>query len=293
MISGRSGLARISCIYNNQAGLFIADSTRSRRLAGVWYSSLSLADYDRDSDLDLALAGEDSAGGKYFQLYINDIPRQNTAPSSPAGLSAVQTDTSEIQFSWNEAADAEGGRLSYNIRIGATAEEEDILAGHSDLTSGRRKTAALGNAQLNTSWKIRGLSAGIYYWSVQAIDGNYEGSTWAVEKQFIITSDWQASRSADLPYTPADYLGSNSPNPFNASTMIGYGLKKEGDAALTIYTLNGELIKTLINKGLNAGHHSAVWDGTDENGISVPSGIYLYSLKVNHFIQTKIMMMLK
>jgi hypothetical protein len=73
----------------------------------------------------------------------------------------------------------------------------------------------------------------------------------------------------------------NFPNPFNPETTIFYELQKQSKVGLSIFNMKGQKVKTLINRTLQAGEYRTVWDGKDENGQSVSSGIYLYKLNVN------------
>lgn len=72
----------------------------------------------------------------------------------------------------------------------------------------------------------------------------------------------------------------NYPNPFNSSTTILFSIEHfDKNTLITIYNFNGQIIKTLINKKLETGPHQIVWDGTDDSGNSVSSGIYFYKMK--------------
>ncbi len=83
---------------------------------------------------------------------------------------------------------------------------------------------------------------------------------------------------------PSEYtLAQNYPNPFNPETTISFSLKETGYVNLTIYNMNGQIIRTLAAKQYNAGMHSCNWDGRDNNGKTVPSGVYLYKIKVNGY----------
>jgi len=75
-------------------------------------------------------------------------------------------------------------------------------------------------------------------------------------------------------------LTGNYPNPFNTSTKIKFTtVDTDKNTNITIYNLNGQKIKTLINKKLYDGKHSVVWDGTNDSGNTVSSGIYFYKMK--------------
>lgn len=74
---------------------------------------------------------------------------------------------------------------------------------------------------------------------------------------------------------------SNYPNPFNPSTTINFSIKNDSNVELSIYNLKGQKIKTLAHNDFTKGPHSIVWNGDDESGKSVSSGIYYYKLKIN------------
>ena len=78
---------------------------------------------------------------------------------------------------------------------------------------------------------------------------------------------------------PDDYvLQANYPNPFNPSTHISYYLKQTQSAKITIYNTLGQAIKSFDIEP-TSGWHTLTWDGRDQNGVRVPSGIYLYQLR--------------
>jgi hypothetical protein len=75
--------------------------------------------------------------------------------------------------------------------------------------------------------------------------------------------------------TPKSFgLLKNYPNPFNASTIIQYEIEKPGFVNLVIFDVLGKKVKTMVSKDHNAGNYQIHWDGTDESGNSIPSGIY-------------------
>jgi len=88
-------------------------------------------------------------------------------------------------------------------------------------------------------------------------------------------------------------LDQNYPNPFNPTTTISFALPKAGKVQLSVFNLLGQEVKTLVSGDLAAGNQSVVWDGTNEHGQSVASGIYFYRIAAGDFSQTKKMMMLK
>jgi hypothetical protein len=78
--------------------------------------------------------------------------------------------------------------------------------------------------------------------------------------------------------TPSTFsLGQNYPNPFNATTQIDFRTSG-GEVSLAVYDITGALVKTLVDGSLEAGSHSIIWNGKDNSGSDVASGIYFYRL---------------
>lgn len=88
-------------------------------------------------------------------------------------------------------------------------------------------------------------------------------------------------------------LSQNYPNPFNANTQIVFALPKSGRATLEIFNLLGQKVNTLVNEYLNAGTKIVNWNGQDDRGMFIPSGIYFYQLRSGDFVQRKKMVLLK
>jgi flagellar hook assembly protein FlgD len=95
--------------------------------------------------------------------------------------------------------------------------------------------------------------------------------------------------------TPTDYvLEQNYPNPFNPTTNISFVLPINKKISLTVYNTLGQKVKTLVNNEvLVAGKHDVTWDGTNESGAKVASGMYMYTLKFGNFTKSKRMMLVK
>ena len=93
---------------------------------------------------------------------------------------------------------------------------------------------------------------------------------------------------------PAEYsLSQNYPNPFNPTTKIDFSLPRSDDVTVTIYNLMGQQIKVLMNSNLEYGYHTVTWNGLDQLGRPVASGVYFSELRTRNFRQTKKMLLLK
>ena len=82
----------------------------------------------------------------------------------------------------------------------------------------------------------------------------------------------------DNAVTPEVHLAQNYPNPFNPSTTISYSLPEAGQVKLEIFNLRGQLVQVLTDSQESAGEHRKVWNGTDQSGNAVASGVYFYRL---------------
>ncbi len=88
-------------------------------------------------------------------------------------------------------------------------------------------------------------------------------------------------------------LSQNYPNPFNPTTIIHFSIPSRTHVDISVYNLLGRRVKTIADGMKDGGDHSAIWDGTDENGMPVATGVYLYRLKTGGFIETRKMLLLK
>lgn len=91
---------------------------------------------------------------------------------------------------------------------------------------------------------------------------------------------------------PGDCI-KNYPNPFNPSTTITYQIPASGSVRLEIFNIKGQKVRTLVNDLQNAGSHSVVWNGTDQSGRLVSSGIYFYHIVTDRSTSTRKMLLLK
>jgi hypothetical protein len=96
---------------------------------------------------------------------------------------------------------------------------------------------------------------------------------------------------SDIPKTYA--LRQNFPNPFNPETRITYELPVGAKVRLEIYNVLGQKVRTLVQGDQPIGVHQVVWDGTNDAGAKVGSGVYLYVLKAGTFVESKKMLLLK
>jgi len=88
-------------------------------------------------------------------------------------------------------------------------------------------------------------------------------------------------------------LRQNAPNPFTSATRIAFDLPEQGHVDLRIYDVQGRLVRILKDNVVPAGSYDVFWDGRDDGGVSVASGIYFYHLRADKFSATKRMTVIK
>jgi len=102
------------------------------------------------------------------------------------------------------------------------------------------------------------------------------------------------STDSDEVIMPSNFeLVQNYPNPFNPSTTIDFSIPNLSDVKISVYDINGKLVKTLMNNTLASGTYSVVWNGDDVNGNSVSAGIYMYNLTSSDISITNKMVLVK
>jgi hypothetical protein len=96
-----------------------------------------------------------------------------------------------------------------------------------------------------------------------------------------------------VPLPAVHWLYQSYPNPCNPSTTISFDLPENLPVCLTIYTVNGKLVTSLVDAEMPAGRHDIIWDGCNEQGHRVASGMYFYRIETGSFSETKRMVLIK
>jgi len=144
-----------------------------------------------------------------------------------------------------------------------------------------------------------------------AVIHTYHVPTTAAGRSSVFTGTWAADNANDYhvravvvldtltsilgdDLLPAEFaLRQNYPNPFNPSTTIKYALKTNADVKLTIYNILGQEVRTLINNNMAAGYKEVVWNGLDNHGRQVATGVYIYRIEAGDFVKSHKMIFMK
>ena len=107
----------------------------------------------------------------------------------------------------------------------------------------------------------------------------------------ILVENTEMSINEDIPLAFKVYNA--YPNPFNPITSIGYDLPEDGFINITIYSMMGNIVKTLVNGTQTAGNKTIQWNATNDKNEPVSAGLYLYTIQTGELRQTKKMILLK
>jgi len=123
-------------------------------------------------------------------------------------------------------------------------------------------------------------------WSDNCGNNYQDVRTVTLEPEDLVTN-------ADSGVAYSNRLEQNVPNPFNPTTLIKYEVASEARVSLVVFEVSGRRVRTLVARAQPAGRYQAVWDGRDEGGRAVSSGVYFYRLEAGAFTQTRRMVLLK
>ncbi len=209
---------------------------------------------------------------------LQDIP----LPVEMSAYSAI-IDKNVATVSWR--TETELNNLGFNVYRSENAENNFIKVTE-DLIRGQGSTSMATDYQ----YIDNSIDASKDYWyliETISIDGL---STFYGPIQATVSS----AISRDINSVPSEFaLLQNYPNPFNPSTQIRYDLSTAGQVNLIIYDILGTKVRSLVNAYQPAGAYSVTWDGTDNNGQRLESGIFIYELRAGHHVLYQKMTMLK
>jgi hypothetical protein len=206
--------------------------------------------------------------------------------------------------------------ISFDLSQAATAHlscwtqfyiEQDRDFGYIEISSDSGKTwEKLGDAftGIQASWALNQCSLAEYcgqgFNDVRlrfrfVSDSSNTFSGWLLDDIALYSTGIETKLDSDAKMLqPTQYiLFDNYPNPFNPETAIEYELPQAGSVRLEIYNMLGQKAKTLIDQNQAAGIHRAIWDGKNDVGEAVTSGVYLYRLETANFKATKRMVLIR
>ncbi len=205
------------------------------------------------------------------------------------------------------------GNLAWNPAVLQYESNSGILAGFTgfvnDLNAANgtiifNGAKALGQAGAFEVLELTFTAANITATASTAIDLNY--TAMAAAFTFVNLLPFLTVNDANVTVEPIVSIGNeplapvttfdlfqNFPNPFNPETVISYQLPASANVELTVFNLLGQPVRTLVQAPQAGGRYQVKWDGRNEKGAAVASGLYLYRLRAGSFVETRKMMLMR
>ena len=270
--------------------LYSTDNTTS---GGVLQNGTSSTAWT--SDLSTALSGLTPGATYYWQVRSRFASSPSTisdyssvqvfavsAGASPvmsilgSPIDGVQVTTENPVLSWTNATESLAS-LTYDLEI---ADNPEMTAAQVMKNVGQ------------TNYRLNNLPAGNYYWRVRSKTTEGDYSYYTGNGRFVVNGKVTNTEAENS--LPTEFeLSQNYPNPFNPTTNIKFSLPEASQVVLKIYDMLGREIKTLINENRKAGSFDITWNGTDNSGRLVSSGVYIYRIIAGKYIESRKMNLIK
>jgi hypothetical protein len=196
--------------------------------------------------------------------------------NAPQVLSVDEVGSGSVTLSWTEPEFGYCGTLSnYSLFFGI---ENPPTENHQITT--------------DTSMTVFGLVNGTTYFF--AVRANYTNHTGVSPRSNTVFAMPGTTSEFDIEVIPViTELRSNYPNPFNPVTTIRFSIENVRNVNIDVYNVRGQRVRTLVNGVFATGSHVVVWNGTDDNGYAVSSGIYFYRMTAGEYSAVRKMILLK
>ena len=205
---------------------------------------------------------DDACGaGKSLEAHSGAV--QAGRPGAPGSLTATTGGIyTQVDLSWSAAADNGSAITDYQYQY---------------RQSGTSSWSGWSSGGTGTSTTVSGLESGaLYDFEVRAVNGVGTGP--AVSTSSPVQARSQA-KPVPLALPPVALAVQVAPNPFNPTTLLHLGLPVGGRVVLTLYNRAGQRVRRLLDEELAAGYHRILWDGRDQTGYPISSGVYLYRVQ--------------
>ena len=260
---------------------------------GIEEDTLSITatpDFNGDVAITMFVSDTELMDSTSFTVTVNAVndPPLEFGLISPTVLDTFQVNTATdetIPFTWETSFDADSD-VSYRLTV---------------------TLDYFGNVYTNEYENITDTTTGISAYEYAVLMTNLSLPRWNMEyvieasdEEFTIVSEGgefvleNTSLSIDGGVVPEVFaLHQNYPNPFNPVTSLRYDLPEDGLVNITVYDMMGRIVKTLVNSSQTAGYKSIRWNATNGRNDPVSAGLYIYTIQVGKFRQTKKMILLK
>ncbi len=237
----------------------IFDSTK---VAGMKYCAFYISGYTSDPTV------------VYKSPVDSGYSLNNLVPLAPANI-AAKSSSQGISLTWDPPTQRDNDVLKYAV--------------YRDVAANFTPTIPLATVNQATTYLDASITMGTsYYYKIVAIDNSGNVGPFSAEISL------KATNVEAVDGLPTEFaLRQNYPNPFNPSTQINFSLPSQASVKIAIYNVAGELVRTLINDDMSAGNYRITWNGMDNNGRTISSGVYIYRMQAGKFVSARKMLLLK
>lgn len=214
------------------------------------------------------------------------------APYANSATATVRVENNSVTVSTSSSVDLGGALLVFRYN-GLSTGEPTLLSGAEGMNIRYNASGNELRVLVHPSWNGELAAIGSGNREIVSIPTTGEGSIELVDVQISDARGALMSTSAAKTVVPTSYaLHQNYPNPFNAGTVMTFDLVQESNWTLTIYNVTGQTVREFSGRD-GVGSVRVAWDGADEHGAALSSGVYFYRVEANGFKASKKMTLVK
>lgn len=211
-----------------------------------------------------------------------DVVFESTLPVELSSFTAIATQSNFVQLDW--ITQSETGVSGYYIYRNSS---ENLTAAAVVSTFIPAENTSSEQSYRFTDEEV---TPGTWYYWLQNVDMNGQ-SAFHGSISVMLSDDNDNTTPPTIPTLTS--LNSIYPNPFNPVTTIAFGLAKAEQVRIDIYNIKGAKVHTIVSGNLNGGTYRQVWNGTDDNGLALTSGIYFLRMTAGRYTSTAKLVLLK
>lgn len=212
---------------------------------------------------------------RYNTIYYTKNTGSGFLPIQVIGSGDIQAADPFIITDLNDCIHVLCKNDNYITNVSGEFESYDIVSQYSPVTTGKHKIGISSDNKIHF----------VFHYTT----GGYNYDIYYTNFSFVTSTPTISSNAIPLKYA----LIGNYPNPFNPITTIAYQLPKMSNVSIKIYNSIGQLVKTLINQRQPANYYTIKWDGKDDLGRDLASGVYIYQLITDDFRMSRKMILIR
>jgi hypothetical protein len=195
-------------------------------------------------------------------------------------------------FAWNASVDPDGTPVEYEICWNIVAPFDQFC--DEGITSTAQFVPLQGIVDYIDSLQQAGHGYTLdITWQVYASDGMDEAEAGNGPRTITFDAGYALGVGDELGVPDVFALHQNYPNPFNPVTTIRFDIPQESHVRMDVYNVLGQRVRTLMNGTMQPGFHAVSWDGTNDMGKPLASGMYIYRIQSSKFTSVKKLVLMK